>query len=135
MLKKLVRWLLFSVIVGLLPLFFKLLVTKMLNISCDESTLYLEIFSFNLVLCVDGLKTLNDVDNSRKAKELLYASLIISVIIMSFLYGILLLNDYKKQGFNLEPVHVCSIIFTAMIVIVDFITQFLGGADDEWVNK
>ena len=132
MLKKLTRWLLFSVIMGLLPLFLKLLITHMLNISCDESTLYLEIFSFDVILCIDGLKTLYDVDNSRKVRDLLFASLVISLIVMSFLYGCLLLNDYKEQGFNFEPVRMCSRIFTAMIIIVDFIIQlFLGGANNE----
>ena len=131
MFKKLTMWFFFTVIAGVLPLGFKWVVCDMTNIAFTYSSVCSEIFFFNLILSADGLKELYDIDSDKKIKILLFASLIFIIIILSVIYGILLLNDYKPMGLKLDWLYKYSVIFTTCCVLINFSIQILRGYEQK----
>lgn len=126
MFKKLTTWIFFTVFAGLLPIGFKWTVCGMTNIAFTYSSVCSEVFFFNIILSADGLKTLYDIDSEKKLKILLYASLIFVLIIISVVYGILLLNDYKALSLNLDSIYYYSKIFTGCCIATNFSIQIIG---------
>lgn len=128
MFKKLTMWFFFTIIAGVLPLGFKWVICGMTEIPFTYSSICSEIFFFNLILSADGLKELYDIDSEKKQKILLFASLIFIIIILSTIYGVLLLNDYKDMKLNLNAIYSYSKFFTFCCLIINFSIQILGGA-------
>lgn len=127
MFKKITMWFFFTIVAGVLPLGFKWAICDMVEVPFTYSSICSEIFFFNLILSADGLKELYDVDSDKKQKILLFASLIFIIIILSTIYGILLLNDYKNLHLNLDAIYLCSKIFTIFCITINFSIQILGG--------
>lgn len=127
MFKKLTMWFFFTIIAGVLPLGFKWVICGLTDIPFTYSGVCSEIFFFNLILSADGLKELYDIDSDKKIKILLFASLIFITIILSVIYGILLLNDYKPIGLKLDSLYYYSKIFTTCCVLINLSIQILRG--------
>ena len=130
MFKKLTMWGYFTILAGLLPLGFKWVVCDMAGKPFTYASICSEIFFFNVVLSANGLKELYDIDSKKKLKILLNATLIFTTIILSVFYGILLLNDYKDTGLNLEIIYRHSKFFTILCVVVNFCIQIFGGTTE-----
>ena len=127
MFKRLTMWLFFTIIAGILPLGFKWAVCGITDIPFTYAGICSEVFFFNLILSADGLKELYDVGSDKKIKILLFSSLIFIIIILSTIYGIMLLNDYKSMDLKLDALYLYSKIFTALCVIINFSIQLLRG--------
>lgn len=127
MFKRLTMWFFFTIVAGVLPLGFKWTVCNITGIAFTYASICSEVFFFNLILSADGLKELYDVDSDKKIKILLFASLIFIIIILSTIYGILLLNDYKGMSLKLDSLYLCSKIFTSFCVIINLSIQILRG--------
>ena len=131
MFKRLTMWFFFTIIAGVLPLGFKWAVCGITDISFTYAGICSEVFFFNLILSADGLKELYDVDSDKKIKILFFASLIFIIIILSTIYGILLLNDYKSMGLKLDSLYLYSKIFTVFCVVINFSIQLLRGYEQK----
>lgn len=129
MFKKIIMWLFFSVFAGVLPLGLKWLVCGMTGTPFTYSSICPEIFFFNLILSANGLKELYDINRHTRKKAFLFASSIFIIIILSTIYGILLLNDYINVGLSLDDIYLSSQIFTVFCIIINFSIQILGGAN------
>lgn len=126
MFKKLTTWIFFTIFAGLLPIGFKWAVFGMTNQIFTYSHVCSEVFFFNIILSADGLKMLYDIDSEKKLKILLYASLVFILIIISVIYGILLLNDYTQLNLSLNSIYHYSKIFTVWCVITSLSIQIIG---------
>lgn len=131
MFKKLIMWLFFTIVAGVLPIGFKWVVCKVAETPFTYSSICSEVFFFNVILAADGLKELYDVDSAKKSKVLLFSSLIFIIIILSAIYGILLLHDYKPMGLRLNLLYLCSKIFTVFCLVISFSIQILGGTSND----
>lgn len=131
MFKKLITWGFFTILAGLLPIGFKWTVFGMTGLVFTYSSVCSEVFFFNIILSADGLKTLYDIDmdNKKNVKILLYATLIFVLIIISAIYGILLLNDYTELNLTLDSIYFYSKILTICCVVTNLSIQILGGGD------
>jgi hypothetical protein len=127
MFKKLTMWFFFTIIAGLLPLGFKWVICNITEIPFTYASICSEIFFFNVILAAEGLKELYDINNDGKLKVLLFASLVFITIILSAIYGILLLNDYKVLHLNLNSLYSSTKFFTGCCLIINFSIQLLGG--------
>lgn len=130
MFKKLTMWLFFTIVAGVLPIGFKWVVCEISETPFTYSGICSEVFFFNVILAADGLKELYDVDSAKKLKVLLFASLVFIIIILSTIYGILLLNDYKSMQLSLNMLYLYSKLFTACCLVINFSIQILGGASN-----
>ena len=129
MFKRLTMWFFFTIIAGILPLLFKWAICGITGIEFAYAGICSEIFFFNLILSADGLKELYDVDSDKKIKMLLFASLVFIIIILSTIYGILLLNDYKALELQFDSLYSYSKIFTIFCFIINFGIQILRGCE------
>lgn len=127
MFKKLIMWFFFTIVAGILPLGFKWFICNITETKFTYSSICSEIFFFNLILSADGLKEMYDVDNSKSVNVLLFNSLIFIIIILSVIYGMLLLNDYEKMKLNLDILYVYSNICTVCCILINLYIQLLGG--------
>lgn len=130
MFKKLTIWFFFTIVAGILPIGFKWCICSITKIPFEYSNVCSEIFFFNVILAADGLKELYDVDSGKRLKILLFASLIFIIIILSAIYGILLLQDFKPMGLSLNSLYSYSKFFTVCCLVINFSIQILGGAED-----
>lgn len=126
MFKKLTTWVFFTIFAGLLPIGFKWAVFGMTGQLFTYSNACSEVFFFNIILSADGLRMLYDIDSEKKLKVLLYASLVFILIIISVVYGILLLNDYTQLNLSLNNIYRYSKIFTICCVITNFSILIIG---------
>lgn len=131
MFKKLTMWFFFTIVAGILPIGFKWIVCEVAETPFTYSSVCSEIFFFNVILAADGLKELYDIDNAKRLKVLLFASLTFIIIILSAIYGILLLHDYQSVNLSLNLLYVCSKIFTVCCLIINFSIQILGGVRND----
>lgn len=131
MYKKLIMWLFFTIIAGILPIGFKWAIAGITNVPFEYSNIGSEIFFFNVILSADGLKGLYDVDSGKKVKILLFASLIFIIIILSAIYGILLLHDYRPIDLSLDSLYSYSKFFTVCCLVISFSIQLLGGMNHD----
>lgn len=129
MFKKLTMWFFFTIIAGVLPIGFKWCVCGITGISFEYHNICSEIFFFNVILSADGLKELYDIDSSKKLKVLLFASLTFIIIILSAIYGILLLHDYISIELELDTLYLYSKFFTVCCLVINFSIQILGGVE------
>ena len=97
MYKKIVLWIFFTVIAGLLPTGFVLLACNVTNTSFSVDMICSEIFFFDLIMAADGLKEIYSVKRYRKTKVTLFSIMLFVLIILSVIYGILLLNNYAED--------------------------------------
>lgn len=130
MFKKLTMWFFFTILAGVLPLGFKWVICRMIEVSFTYSSVCSEIFFFNVILSANGLKELYDIDSEKKLKILLFASLTFITIILSTFYGVLLLNDYRDMKLNMDSIYIYSKIFTVFCLVINFAIQLLGGVNE-----
>ncbi|OUO77921.1 hypothetical protein B5F53_11950 [Blautia sp. An249] len=130
MFKKLIMWLFFTIVAGVLPIGFKWVVCEVAETPFTYSSVCSEVFFFNVILAADGLKELYDVDSDKNLKVLLFASLVFIIIILSAIYGILLLNDYKPMQLSFNMLYLYSKLFTVCCLIINFSIQILGGVSN-----
>ena len=131
MFKKLTMWFFFTIIAGVLPIGFKWCVCGITGTPFEYPNICSEIFFFNVMLSADGLKELYDIDSNRKIKVLLFSSLIFIIIILSAIYGILLLHDYISIELELNTLYSYSKFFSVCCLAINFSIQILGGAEND----
>lgn len=129
MFKRLTMWFFFTLILGVLPMAFKWIVCGITSIPFTYASICSEIFFFNLILSADGLKELYDIDSHKKTKILFFATLVFIIIILSVIYGILLLNDYSVMSLQLERLYMSSKVSTGLCVIINLGIQIMGGLE------
>lgn len=132
MFKKIIMWLFFTLFAGILPLILKIIICDIAKCPFTYTVACSEIFFFNVILTADGMKNLYDMDSNKKLRILLFASSIFILIILSTIYGFLLLNDYI-QGLNLNigALFNYSLFFTALCVVINLCILLSGGADED----
>lgn len=135
MYKRICLWLGFTVMLGIFPLLFLLIIKYVTKSEISISIMSPELFFFNVMVYADGLKTLYGIkknDKNKKAKDTLFVSIVILLIFQAVIYGILLLNsNMPNLNLQLELVNLMSIIFTIICVILSICIQIIGGLDDE----
>lgn len=131
MFKKLVMWFFFTVFAGVLPTIFRLLICAITKTSVTYSDICIEIYFFSVIISADGLKELYEINKFAKFKVFMFSFLIFLLIILSFCYGILLLNNYRNMKLDLSSWHYCSQIFTLSCFISDLSIQLIGGITNE----
>lgn len=129
MFKKILMWIFFSLIAGLLPLCIKWIICDVLNVQLELSNVCSEIFFFNLILSANGIKEVSVINTTKHKKLLLLLSttLIFILIILSIFYGILVLNSVKSIGLNLDHINFYSIILSVFCLLVNLSIQIFGG--------
>lgn len=135
MYKRICLWLGFTVMLGIFPLLFLLIIKYVTKSEISISIMSPELFFFNVMVYADGLKTLYGIkknDKNKKAKDTLFVSIVILLIFQAVIYGILLLNsNMPNLNLQLELVNLMSIIFTVICVILSICIQIIGGLEDE----
>ena len=135
MYKRICLWLGFTVMLGIFPLLFLLIIKYVTKSEISISIISPELFFFNVMVYADGLKTLYGIkknDKNKKAKDTLFVSIVILLIFQAVIYGILLLNsNMPNLNLQLELVNLMSIIFTIICVVLSICIQIIGGLEDE----
>lgn len=129
MYKKIVLWVFFTVVAGLLPIGFVLLACNVTDSTLTLEMICSEIFFFDLIMAADGLKEINNIKKYKKAKITLFCVMLFVLIIISVVYGISLINNYAENlNLNLEDLYSSMGILTGACIIIDFCIQIMGGA-------
>lgn len=129
MFKKLIMWFYFTIIAGILPTALKWLICQIANSQFEFNNICSEIYFFSLMLSFDGLKSLYDINNDKNFKVFFFASLIFIIIILSVIYGILLLDENSEFDLAVGNLYFFSILFTICCLIISFSIQILGGLE------
>lgn len=130
MFKKLTMWLFYTIIAGILPTALKYLICQIANSPFGFSNMGSEIYFFCLMLSFDGLKNLYDISNDKKYKIFFSASLSFIIIILSVIYGILLLNENSKLDLAVDNLYFFSKLFAICCLIISLSIQILGGIEN-----
>ncbi len=135
MYKRICLWFGFTVILGILPLLFTLIIKYVTKSEISISIISPELFFFNVMVYADGLKTLYDIkksDKNKKVKDTLFVSVVLLLIFQAVIYGILLLNsNIPNLKLQLDLINLLSIVFTIICVILSICIQIIGGLEDE----
>lgn len=135
MFKKIINWVIYTLVMGILPLLISWLVCRIVKISIAYNMICAEIFFFNLTLLIDGLRELLDINQHKKLKAFFHGSIVVILVIVAVIYGVLLLNNYKADlkidlGIDLMFTYGLSVLFTITSVILDVSIQIIGGVEN-----
>ena len=128
---KLRDWFFYAIIVGLLPLAFKLIVCLFVDVELTLSDFFLEVYCFSLALATNGLQgTLKLKYEMRKYKIFRAFFLVVISAVIFFqaaLYFTLLLDSYKCFIDNWTRIAHSAIALVGGSIISCFIVECLGG--------
>lgn len=124
MFKKFTSWFFFTILAGILPIALKFMFCIMTRTSFKYSDICSEIYFFNIIISSDGLRELYEVDNNNKFKIVASPILLFTIIILSTIYGMILLNGYKLSKLDYNYIYLISVISTITILIISFGTRF-----------
>jgi len=147
MYKKILLWLFFTVIAGLLPIGFIWFACEVTNTVFTSTIISSEIFFFNLLLSADGVKELfssmliknmhekdNKDERSKKKNGIKITFLCIEIfvlIILAVIYGIILINNYANNlNLQLDGVYASMKSLTIACVAVSCCIQVIGGVEE-----
>ncbi len=131
MYKKIILWMFFTVIAGLLPTGFVLLACNVTGTTFTLDIICSEIFFFDLIMAADGLKEIYNLKKYKKIKVTLFSSMLFVLIILSVIYGILLIDNYATNlNLQLNAMYSSMGILTIACVIVGLCIQIMGGAEN-----
>lgn len=135
MYKRICLWFGFTLIMGILPLLFTLVIKYVTKSEISISAISPELIFFNVMVYADGLKTLYNIresDKNKKIKTTLLVSVVLLLIFLAVIYGILLLNsNIPNLNLQLELLNISSVISTIICVILSACIQVIGGLEDE----
>lgn len=143
MYKKIVLWLFFTVVAGLLPIGFIWLACELTNTAFTDTMISSEIFFFNLILSADGVKELfssmlikkkknkDSSDNKNNGVKITFLCIEVFVlIIIAVIYGAILINDYSKGlDLQLDVVYASMKKLTVACIAISCCIQVIGGAE------
>jgi len=125
---KIKTWFFFTVIAGILPIGLIIIVCSITNMDITYNMLQAEIFFFNLMILSDAIKELYFIKDERNNKIFLFSTILFCIIIISFIYGILMVNTYKcNLDININIIQITSISLTVLCFIISFCIQIMGG--------
>lgn len=129
MFKQMINWLIYTVCIGILPMVIAVLVCKLFDVQISYTIFYSGMFFFDLSLLADAMKELTDIEKYKKFKTFLSGISNILIIIVAVVYGVVLLNEHKDIGLDLNMAKIMIVIFTVSSIIVDISTEIAGGIE------
>lgn len=115
---RLVKWFIFSIILGLLPLGIKSLILYFCNKTIGYNDVYSEIIFFDLILNVGVVKESVSIKEHKVFQIALLSCGILSVIVLATIFGMLIFISY---GFATSVDFKKMIVPTAIFSISSFI--------------
>lgn len=131
MFKRMMNWFIYTVIAGILPIGIALIICNLVNVKLSYTMFFSGMFFVDLTLLADAMKVLYDIEKYKKFKITLYSVSLVLIIIVSVVYGIVLLNDYKKLELNMNAVRLMLYVFTGACIVIDVCTEIIGGVESE----
>ncbi|MFW6680893.1 hypothetical protein ACOAOT_25015 [Lacrimispora sp. AGF001] len=121
---KLLLWCLYTVIIGILPVGLILLVCMISNTNFSYGMICSGIYFFNLTIFADNFKELIQIKSFKDFNLVLLFTCIGGISISSFIYGILLYNDYiVNLSLNYSKIYYVSLIFTGASILIAIYAQ------------
>lgn len=120
MIKKIEDWIFSVIIAGLLPIIIKFFVCLMIRHPFTYPDICSEIYFFNLMISADGLNEIYNLKEKDGIDKFLYNILKFFLAILSVMYGILILNNYKEIGLDFHPIYFISFLSTTINISISF---------------
>lgn len=127
MVRKMIAWMFFTVIISILPLIFMIFICKIGSIEITYEQVLSEIFFLSIILSSDSIKTVYNVRDDDLGFWIHNASIVI-LIFASVIYGIMLYHTYvQKLSLDVEWIGNLSAIIGFLGLVSDFTAQIYEG--------
>ncbi len=128
MIKRLIRWIMFSVIVGLLPLAIKAGLLYLCGITIDYNDVYAEIVFFALILNVNMINESISLKNHEYMQLLLISLGIIATIALAVMFALLILISYNvKINLDFKRMQMPANILVCASLCFNLFVQVVAG--------
>ncbi|MGP6469909.1 hypothetical protein [Rahnella aceris] len=118
-----IKWLIWTVLIGLVPFFVRLLIHYSANVVTALFTIS-DLVAFALVMLISTIGTCEQLNDSRaKQKSAVLGSSIILLIFTGIYYALSLIAETKPDFVNIENCTYVLIIFCLVSTLLSYATQ------------
>lgn len=123
---RLIRWVVFSLIIGLLPLGIKAGILYLCGVTIGYNDLYSEIIFFDLILNVGVINECISMEKHKIIQMLLISMGLITTVVLAVIFTILIMISYQyKINLDFTRMVVPTVTLSFLSVILSFSTQVM----------
>lgn len=123
---RLIRWVVFSLIIGLLPLGIKAGILYLCGVTIGYNDVYSEIIFFDLILNVGVINECISMEKHKIIQMLLISMGLITTVVLAVIFTILIMISYQyKINLDFKRMVVPTVILSFLSVILSFSTQVM----------
>ena len=123
---RLIRWVVFSLIIGLLPLGIKAGILYLCGVTIGYNDVYSEIIFFDLILNVGVINECISMEKHKIIQMLLISMGLITTVVLAVIFTILIMISYQyKINLDFKRMVVQTVILSFLSVILSFSTQVM----------
>jgi hypothetical protein len=123
---RLIRWVVFSLIIGLLPLGIKAGILYLCGVTIGYNDVYSEIIFFDLILNVGVINECISMEKHKIIQMLLISMGLITTVVLAVIFTILIMISYQyKINLDFKRMVVPTVTLSFLSVILSFSTQVM----------
>ena len=118
---KKITWLIYTVLVGLIPIIARLLVWGMTSAGTVSFFSASDFIAFGLVLHISNINEVEHLDNSEKDwKTAQNGMSILFITLYSILFSLIMLSDATPKIIDVETVGICVIVLSVISFLISY---------------
>ena len=132
MFKRLLRWFVFTVLIGLLPLSIKAFVLYICGISIEYNDIYSEIICFDIILNIGVINESFNITEKKSIRNGLTVINVLNTLFLAVLFAVLLMMPYNEEiPDNYNRLCIPTIIFSIVSIILSLVVQIVAEVDNK----